>query len=124
MPDNDAWKVSAAFGSLVERLHVNLTDPSPDLPDGERSTLKHPNPILSDVKVRKALSMAIDRQLLAEVGYGLAGKPTCNLVPAPEAWRLWRAGGGSALGVRWGVPAAARLARQLQAEMTPAAIAG
>lgn len=79
-------KVSAAFGSLVERLHVNLTDPSPDLPDGERSTLKHPNPILSDVKVRKALSMAIDRQLLAEVGYGLAGKPTCNLVPAPEAW--------------------------------------
>ncbi|MFC3527081.1 NAD(P)/FAD-dependent oxidoreductase [Paracoccus mangrovi] len=45
-------------------------------------------------------------------------------VPAPEAWRLWRAGGGSALGVRWGVPAAARLARQLQAEMTPAAIAG
>ncbi|MFC3527335.1 peptide ABC transporter substrate-binding protein [Paracoccus mangrovi] len=79
-------KVSAAFGSLVERLHVNMTDPSSSLPEGERSTLKHPHPILSDVNVRKALSMAIDRQLLTEVGYGIAGKPTCNIVPAPEAW--------------------------------------
>ena len=79
-------KVSAAFGTLVERLHVNLTDPSPDLAEGERSTLKHPNPILSDAKVRKALSIAIDRGLLAEIGYGQAGKPTCNLVPAPESW--------------------------------------
>ena len=76
----------AAFGSLVERIHVNLTDPSPDLPDAERSTLKHPHPILSDPAVRRALSMAIDRQLLTEVGYGAAGQPTCNLVPAPAAW--------------------------------------
>lgn len=76
----------AAFGSLVERIHVNLTDPSPDLPEGERSTLKHPHPILSDPAVRRALSMAIDRQLLTEVGYGAAGQPTCNLVPAPAAW--------------------------------------
>lgn len=79
-------KVSAAFGSLIERLEVNLTDPSSDLPEGERSTLKHPHPILSDANVRKALSMAIDRDLLTEIGYGIAGKPTCNLVPAPEAW--------------------------------------
>ena len=79
-------KVSAAFGTLVERLHVNLTDPSSSLPDGERSTLKHPHPILSDAKVRKALSLAIDRALLTEIGYGLAGQPTCNLVPAPESW--------------------------------------
>lgn len=79
-------KVSAAFGSLVERIHVNLTDPSPSLPEGERSTRAHPHPFLSDPAVRKALSMAIDRQLLAEIGYGNAGQPTCNYVPAPEAW--------------------------------------
>ncbi|KGJ03731.1 peptide/nickel transport system substrate-binding protein [Paracoccus halophilus] len=79
-------KVSAAFGSLIERLEVNMTDPSSSLPEGERSTLKHPHPILSDANVRKALSMAIDRQLLTEIGYGSAGKPTCNLIPAPEAW--------------------------------------
>lgn len=76
----------AAFGSLVERIHVNLTDPSPDLPEGERATAQHPHPILTDANVRKALSMAIDRQLLTEIGYGAAGQPTCNLVPAPAAW--------------------------------------
>ncbi len=73
-----------AFGSLVERLEMNLTDPSADLAEGERSTVKHPHPILSDLKVRTALSMAIDRQVLVDVGYGAGGMPTCNLVPAPE----------------------------------------
>ncbi len=77
-------KVINAFGTLVERIEMNMTDPSPDLPEGERSTTKHPHPILSDIKVRQALSMAIDRNLLVEVGYGSAGRATCNLVPAPE----------------------------------------
>jgi peptide/nickel transport system substrate-binding protein len=72
------------FGTLVERIEMNLTDPSPDLPEGERSTPKHPHPFLTDPNVRKALSMAIDRQALVDIGYGDAGRPTCNLVPAPE----------------------------------------
>lgn len=72
------------FGTLVERIEMNLTDPSPDLPEGERSTTKHPHPFLTDINVRKALSMAIDRQALVDIGYGDAGRPTCNLVPAPE----------------------------------------
>jgi len=76
----------SAFGTLVERIEMNMTDPSPDLPEGERSTAKHPHPILSDVRVREALSIAIDRDLLVEIGYGQAGRPTCNLVPAPAAY--------------------------------------
>ena len=84
-PDSKG-KVVVAFGSLVERLEMNMTDASPSLAEGERSTAKHPNPILSDPKVRAALSMAIDRSLLVEVGYGKAGQPTCNLVPAPVAY--------------------------------------
>ena len=72
------------FGTLVERIEMNMTDPSADLPEGERSTTKHPHPILTDIRVRTALSMAIDRQILVDVGYGNAGRPTCNLVPAPE----------------------------------------
>ncbi|MDO5705038.1 MAG: peptide ABC transporter substrate-binding protein [Paracoccus sp. (in: a-proteobacteria)] len=79
-------KVDAAFGSLLERIEVNLTDPSPSLPEGERSTTAHPHPILSDARVRQALSKAIDREMLVEIGYGPAGQVTCNLVPAPEAW--------------------------------------
>lgn len=74
------------FGTLVERIEMNQTDPDPALPEGERSTAKHPHPILSDMRVRKALSMAIDRNLLVEVGYGVAGRPTCALVPAPEIY--------------------------------------
>jgi peptide/nickel transport system substrate-binding protein len=76
----------AAFGSLVERIMVNMTDPSASLPDGERATAKHPHPFLSDPAVRKALSIAIDRDLLVEIGYGQAGRPTCNLVPAPALY--------------------------------------
>jgi len=76
----------SAFGTLVERIEMNLTDSSADLPAEERATAKHPHPILSDMNVRKALSMAIDRQLLVDVGYGAAGRATCNLVPAPEIY--------------------------------------
>ena len=76
----------SGFGTLVERIEMNLTDPSPSLPEGMRSTANHPHPFLSDVRVRKALSMAIDRALLVEVGYGQAGRPTCNIVPAPAVY--------------------------------------
>ncbi|MEM6618646.1 MAG: peptide ABC transporter substrate-binding protein [Pseudomonadota bacterium] len=76
----------AGFGPLVERIMVNFTNPSPDLPEGERATKKHPHPFLTDIRVRKALSMAIDRELLVEIGYGQAGKVTCNVVPAPDAY--------------------------------------
>ena len=79
-------KAHTAFGTLVERIEMNMTDASPDLPEGERSTAKHPNPILSDQRVREALSKAIDRQTLVEVGYGDFGRTTCTLVPAPEKY--------------------------------------
>ena len=66
--------VVSSFGTLVERLVVNLTDPSPER-GGARSTRAHPHPFLTDRAVRKALSMAIDRRLLVEIGYGQAGAP-------------------------------------------------
>ena len=75
-----------AFGTLVERIEINFTDPSPDLPADIRSTREAPHPILSDIRVREALSRAIDRDLLVEIGYGETGLPTCNLVPAPPAF--------------------------------------
>lgn len=74
-----------AFGTSVERLHVNLTDVSPELGE-ERGTAKHPHPFMTDHSVRKALSMAIDRALLTEIGYGDFGKLTCNVLPAPAIY--------------------------------------
>lgn len=92
-PDSQAAMAAAgkgqfvvAFGTLVERLEMNMTNPSADLPEGERSTSKHPHPFLTDINVRKALSMAIDRQILADIGYGAGGAPTCNIIPNPPAF--------------------------------------
>ncbi|MEH6836282.1 peptide ABC transporter substrate-binding protein [Falsihalocynthiibacter arcticus] len=78
-------EIISGFGTLVERIMVNQTDVNPDLGD-ERGTIAHPHPFLTDINVRKALSMAIDRELLTEIGYGAAGRPTCNVLPAPAIY--------------------------------------
>jgi len=75
----------AGFGTLVERIMLNNTNPDSSLSDEERSVIR-PHPFLGDKAVYTALSMAIDRPLLVEVGYGQAGRVTCNWVPAPEAY--------------------------------------
>lgn len=75
-----------SFGTSVERIHINLTNPSSDLPEGERATAAHPHPFLTDKAVRQAMSMSIDRALLTEVGYGDFGRLTCNVLPAPALY--------------------------------------
>jgi len=86
MQEGGKGKAISAFGALVERIEMNLTNPSSDLPAETRATVAEPHPILSDIRVREALSKAIDRDILVEVGYGPAGRPTCNLVPAPAIY--------------------------------------
>ncbi|RMD93460.1 MAG: peptide ABC transporter substrate-binding protein [Alphaproteobacteria bacterium] len=83
----------AGFGPLVERIMLNNTNPDPSLPPDLRSVSiienyeqKNPHPFLRDPAVYKAMSMAIDRPLLVEIGYGQAGKVTCNWVPAPDIY--------------------------------------
>ena len=81
--------VVAAFGTSVERLMVNQTNNDPALGMDERSLYldgTNPHPFLSDPAVRRALSLAIDRQILVDAGYGVAGKPTCNVLPAPAVY--------------------------------------
>ena len=84
--------IVTAFGTLVERLVFNLTDPDPALGEA-RSTTAHPHPILSDPNVRQALALALDRRMLVEIGYGAAGRTTCNLLPAPPAYASERTAG-------------------------------
>ena len=81
--------VIAAFGTSVERLMVNQTNNDPSLGPDMRSLYldgSNPHPFLSDPAVRRALSLAIDRQILVDAGYGLAGQPTCNVLPAPAVY--------------------------------------
>ncbi|MEM8775190.1 MAG: peptide ABC transporter substrate-binding protein [Pseudomonadota bacterium] len=77
--------VVSAFGTLVERIIINLTNPAAELGDG-RASIEHPHPFLKEKAVRQALSMAIDRSLLVEIGYGQAGRITCNILAAPQVY--------------------------------------
>jgi peptide/nickel transport system substrate-binding protein len=91
MVEGGKGKTVSAFGSAVERIMVNQTNPDPSLPDDQRSvkqdlTGPSEHPFLGDPAVYKAMSMAIDRPLLVEVGYGSAGNVTCNWIPAPAIY--------------------------------------
>jgi peptide/nickel transport system substrate-binding protein len=74
--------VKPAFG--IERVLVNFSNPDPALGD-KRAEPDQPHPILSDPKVRQALSLAIDRKTMAEQIYGEAGAATCNIMTHPES---------------------------------------
>ncbi|MBU3032220.1 peptide ABC transporter substrate-binding protein [Paracoccus marinaquae] len=78
--------VYASFGTMVERIELNQSNPSSSLPSEERSSAAHPHPFLTDPAVRRALSMAIDRPLMTELTYGPAGSPTCTITPVPAAY--------------------------------------
>ena len=86
MESKGKGRIAVAFGSSIEQILLNSTDASSSLPEGERSTLKHLSPFFEDVRVRQALSMAIDRAMLTEIGYGDTGRPTCDIIPGPEDW--------------------------------------
>ncbi len=77
--------VVTAFGTSVERLHINQSNPDPALGDA-RATIEEPHPFLTDSRIGQAMSMAIDRALLVEVGYGAGGQVTCNVLPAPAVY--------------------------------------
>ncbi len=78
--------VVSSFGTSVERMMVNMTNPDPALGDKRATVEGGSHPFLSDGAVRTALSKAIDREILVEVGYGKAGQPTCNVLPAPAIY--------------------------------------
>ena len=81
-------KLLAGYGTSVERMELNLTNPDPALGDNRSEYMdgNNPHPFLSDPVVRRALSLAIDRNVIVQVGYGRAGQPGCNVLPAPSVY--------------------------------------
>ncbi len=79
-------QIIRSFGTPVERLMINRTDPSPSLGDLRSTRDGGAHPFLTDPAVLGALSIAIDRSVVAELGYGAAGKPTCDILPAPAIY--------------------------------------
>ena len=68
----------------VERLLLNRADPNKEV-DGARSEPTTKHPFFSDLKVRQAFAMAVDRKAIAEqlYGGGLTGEATTNIITAP-----------------------------------------
>ena len=81
---NGNGTVVSAFSDLVERIVLNQTNLDPDLGDDRSEYLDggNPHPLLSYQPIRRAMSMAIDRDRLAEL-YGFAGRPECDLIAGP-----------------------------------------
>jgi peptide/nickel transport system substrate-binding protein len=48
----------------IERININFSDPRAEV-DGQRSEMDTPHPILSDLAVRQAMNLAVDRHLIA-----------------------------------------------------------
>lgn len=70
-------------GNGVERILINLTDPNKEV-NGERSHLGTPHPFQSDLNVRKAYALLVDRDTMAKQLYGQTGNATANLLTAPQ----------------------------------------
>jgi len=75
----------------VERILINQTDVDPALGDKRGEPVSKggkPHPFLSDLKVRQALALAIDRKTIGDKVYGsakIAGTGTCNILTSPPA---------------------------------------
>src|SRR5207253_3073013 len=71
-----------ALSPNVERLNINFADPNTET-DGARAEPTTKHPFFSDLNVRKAFAMAVDRKSMAEQLYGPTGKASCNMITSP-----------------------------------------
>lgn len=74
------------LGTLSERILFNFTDPDAARTNGDRSALAYPHPFLTNPQVRQAITLGIDRDLIAEQLYGVTGQPTANVVQLPKKY--------------------------------------
>ena len=81
-------KVVSAFSSLVERIVLNQTNADPSLGADRSEYLDgaNPHPLLTFTPIAQAMSMAVDRSVIAQRLYGFAGQPACNLIVGPSAY--------------------------------------
>ncbi|QLE56076.1 peptide ABC transporter substrate-binding protein [Nostoc sp. TCL26-01] len=79
-------KLDISFGSFVERIDINHTDPNKQTKEGERSSIEFPHPFFQDLSVRQAFNYAIDRDTINQQLYGSTGRPVANILVAPDIY--------------------------------------
>ncbi len=81
----DAGELVGIQTSTTEVLYFNFSDPNTEV-DGQRSHKDTPHPFLTDPAVREALSMAVDRALIAREFYGEEDSATSNVLSGNEVF--------------------------------------
>ena len=76
-------RVEISPGGNIEHIQLNTTDPWTEV-DGERSSMKTKHPTLSDLAVRQALTMLVDKDSVQKYIYGRTGIATANFVNNPD----------------------------------------
>jgi peptide/nickel transport system substrate-binding protein len=69
-------------GGGIEHIQLNNTDPWTEV-DGERSSIKTKHPLLTDVAVRQALNLLVDKDSVEKHIYGRGGVATANYIHNP-----------------------------------------
>ncbi len=85
LEDGGKGKVHITLGGSIEHIQLNNTDPWTEV-DGERASMKTKHPSLTDMAVRKALNLLVDRQAVEDHIYGRTGKATANFLNNPERY--------------------------------------
>jgi peptide/nickel transport system substrate-binding protein len=78
-------RIGTGFTANVEHINLNQTDPNADPPSEwtEAGTTRHPV-LFENTEFARALSLAVDRDALVQVGYGAAGVPICTMWPVGD----------------------------------------
>ncbi|MDZ8079329.1 MAG: peptide ABC transporter substrate-binding protein [Nostoc sp. DcaGUA01] len=79
-------RLDISFGSFLERIAINQTDPNKQTKDGERSSIEFPHPFFKDLKVRQAFNYTIDRDTINQQLYGQTGRSVTNILVAPDIY--------------------------------------
>jgi peptide/nickel transport system substrate-binding protein len=76
-------KTSITPGGNIEFIQLNMADPWTEI-DGERAHPKSKHPILSELAVRQALNLLVDRAGIQKFIYGRTGIATANFLNNPQ----------------------------------------
>jgi peptide/nickel transport system substrate-binding protein len=77
--------VQVVQGGSIEHVQLNYTDPNVEI-DGERSSLKAPHPFFTDLKVRQAFALAMDRKTVVDQLYGKTGEVALFYLYTPKKY--------------------------------------
>jgi len=76
-------KTTITPGGNIEFIQLNMADPWTEI-DGERAHPKSKHPILSEMAVRQAISLVVDREGVQKYIYGRTGIATSNFLNNPQ----------------------------------------